>query len=283
MPYVTRSRRPRTRGGRYRRKPFTARTRAKVPVKYRKAITSAVARQIHLNAENKYAAYIQRPTDIKPVIGDIQTVNLLRVVPSVPKGTDVNQRVGNKITPRYMSIRGYVSLDMSGVDADYDKIMIRLILGFPKRYPLYPNAVQQITNAPGANWTNLLMDFGTGMSKFAGTLDSLQAPVNRGVFTVKAQKYIRLTRPRFYDAALVGSDAFRYSGNAVKFFSMKVRCPKTFNYESVGNNDLYPTNFDPVLCAGYTLLNGATPPVPDATAPKPVTISFTTRLHYEDA
>ena len=284
MPYARRRyAASRGRGRVARRKPFTARRTSKVPVRYRKAITSAVSKQIHLNAENKYAAYIQRPTQIKPVIGDIQAVNLFRVVPAIPKGTDVNERVGNKVTPRWLSIRGYVQLDMNGLDADYDRLQVRMILGFPKRYPLYPTAVQQITSAPGVNWTNILMDFGTGMSKFAGTLDSLQAPVNRGAFTVKAQKYIRLTRPRFYDAALVGSDSFRYSGNSVKFFHIKVKCPKTFVYESVANNDLYPTNFDPVLCVGYTLLNGQTPPAPDQTAPAPLTVSFTSRLHYEDA
>ena len=46
--------------------------------------------------------------------------------------------------------------------------------------------------------------------------------------------------------------------------------------------DALPKNFSPTLLAGYTLLNGALPGNP-ATSPKQVTISYTTRLSYEDA
>lgn len=91
---------------------------------------------------------------------------------------------------------------------------------------------------------------------------------------------MKLSRPRFYDAPLVGNDAYRRSVNSVRFFTMKIKCPKTLLYTDLG---VQPTNFSPVLCAGYTLLNGASPPIPSATAPKPVTISFTSRFVYEDA
>lgn len=283
MPYVRRNYKPRARGRGYKRKPYTARRNAKMPVKYRKAISTIVDRRIHRNIENKYAAFEQRPTQIPAYIGSIQGANLTRIIPSIPLGVNANARTGRKITPKYLEIKGWVTLDMNDTNQDYDRVVVRMMLVTPKQYPLYPDALQQITSAPGVNWTNQMMDYGTSVDGYIGTLSALQARPNVSVVKVHAQRFMTLTRPRFYDAPLVGSDAFRYSGNSTKFFKIKVRLPKVFHYRTITGNDLYPMNFDPVLCTGYSLLNGATPGIPDPTAPTPVTLSYTARFSYEDA
>nr|DAF46520.1 MAG TPA: Capsid protein [virus sp. ctjzo7] len=283
MPYAKR-RTVGTRGrsGGFKRKPYTARRNAKMPVKFRKAITTVVNRQIHAKLENKYAALTIAPTQIPAVIGDFQINNVLNIMPSIQRGTLPSQRIGMKISPRYMEIRGWLTLDMNDTLQDYDRVCVRLILGRPKKYPLYPQAASEVTGSPYTNWSSELINYGAGAARFAGTLEALQSPVNSGVFTTMAERRMTITRPRFYDAPLVGSDSFRYSGNSTRFFRIRVKCPKTFIYRTPEGNDPFPNNFNPVLLAGYSLLNGSTPAEPDV-SPRPVTISYTTRLTYEDA
>lgn len=247
-----------------------------------KNIQEYVKKEIHKNLENKDIAKIQEPTQITAVIGTNQAENVFRFFPRISRGTDKHSRVGDKITPRFCQIKGYVTLDLNDTNQDYDRVAVRIICGFPKRYPLAGEALADIDVAPLDNWTNYLMNYGTVMESYDGTLRAVQAPVNRKEFTVKGQRTIFLSRPRFYDAPLVGNDAFRNSAKSVKFFSMKIKCPKTINYYDE-NDSTNSTTFEPLLLAGYSLLNGATPAAPGPAAPKPVTISFTTRLVYEDA
>lgn len=283
MPYGKgRNVRARSRVGRTRAKPFTTRRNAKMPVKFRKAITTVVDRQIHRKMENKYTAFTQAPTTIPAVIGDFQIANVLSIMPSIGRGAGVSQRVGNKISPRYMEIRGWLTLDLNDTNQDYDRVCVRMILGRPKKYPLYTQAASEVTGSPYANWSSELINYGATSARFSGTLEALQSPVNTGVFTVMAERRMTITRPRFYDAPLVGSDSFRYAGNSTRFFKIRVKTPQSFVYRTPEGNDPFPNNFMPVLLAGYTLLNGSTPAEPDV-APKPVTISYTTRLTYEDA
>lgn len=257
--------------------------RFKRPAKPAKAIQSYVKKQIHLNLENKYAAVTVLPTQIPAYIGsNANAGNIFTIMPSITRGTEPDQRVGAKITPRYLIIKGYLTLDMNDTTQDYDRICVRLIVGFSKRNPRSTDALQKILDSPDANWTNKIIKNGSIDSPFDGTLQALQSPVNRTVFTVKGQRFLTMSRPRFYDAPLVGSDSFRYSGNSTRFFTMKIKCPKTVHYDIEGNSG-YPEDFSPVLMAGYSLLNGASPGLPSATIPKPVTISYTTRFSYEDA
>ena len=282
MPYAGKRKRFTARGRVARKRPYTRRPVKKVSYKYRKALTKIVDRRIHQKMENKYAAVTLPATQIPAIIGNFQVINILPIMPTIVRGTGPMNRIGTKISPRWMEIRGWLTLDMNDTDQDYDRVCVRLILGKPKKFPLYPEAATEVTSNPYSNWSSELINYGGGSAAFGGTLDSLQSPVNAGVFTVMAERRITLTRPRFYDAPLVGSDSFRYSGNSTRFFRIRVKCPKTIMYRTPEGNDPYPSNFNPVLCAGYSLLNGATPAAPDV-APKPVSISYTTRFTFEDA
>ncbi len=191
------------------------------------------------------------------------------------------QRVGNQVRPKYLNIQGWCTLDMSSEDKNYDKVGVRIMVGFPKQYHLNPDSVAEITGSPQDNWTYHLLDYGTGTSAFDGTLQAYQAPVNHRTFTCKAERKFVLTRPRIFDAAFSSDDMARYSANSIKYFQIRVKCPPTLEYRRDATQD--PTNFSPSLLCGYTLLNGFVPPTPDASAPKPVQLSYTTRLSYEDA
>lgn len=246
-------------------------------------VTSIVKQELRKNIENKYASVTLLPTQIPAYIGsNTNGGNVFQILPSILRGTPVDARIGAKITPRSLIIKGYLTLDLNDLDHDYDRLIVRLIVGFPKRFPKGADALQEIIDHPDSNWSNSIINLGDTDSAFDGTLRALQSPINRSVFTVKAQKFISLSRPRFYDAALVGSDSFRESVHSTRFFKLEIKCPPTLNYANEGNAP-YPNNFSPLLCAGYALMNGASPGLPSATIPKPVQISYTSRFVYEDA
>lgn len=272
-----------TRGGRrnYRRN-FTRTPAKAVPHRYEKSIKAAVSKAISSRTENKFAAYNYRVTNIPAVIGTVQAVNIGSVVPPITQGPGMfANRIGNSIRPKYLDIQGWVTLDMSSEDKNYDKVGIRIFVGYVKKYPLWEDSSAEVAGSPQDNWSYHLLDYGTGTSAFAGTLQSYQAPVNHRVFTCKAERRFVLTRPRIFDAAFSSDDMARYSGNSLKFFKIRVKCPPQMEYKN--NQTQTATNFSPVLLCGYSLLNGFVPPTPDASAPKPVQLSYTTRLSYEDA
>ena len=282
MAYVRRRYARKTfRGRRTARRNFTRVPSKKVSFAYKKAIKRTVATIVAKGRENKYAARVVRPTNIPAAIAQNQIVNIFPVFPEIGQGTgEYGNRVGNKITPKYMDIRGWCTLDMTNEDKDYDRVAMRIMVGFVKQYPLYDDTIDSVLGSPLNNWSYRLLDGGAAPASFTGTLDSYQAPVNRDVFTLKAERRFTLMRPRIWNAPLVGSDFSRSTAGSYKFFHIKVKCPNVINYAQA--SDAKPRNFAPVLLAGYTLLNGSVPGNP-TTSPKMVTISYTTRLSYEDA
>lgn len=263
------------------RRNFTRVPAKKVSFAYKKAIKRTIATEVAKGRENKYAARVVRPTTIPAAIAQNQTLNVFPIMPEISQGTgEYGNRIGNKVTPKYMNIRGWCTLDMTDANKDYDRVAMRIMVGFVKQYPLFEDATLAVSGSPLNNWSYRLLDAGSAPAAFTGTLDSYQAPVNRDVFTCKAQRRFTLMRPRIWDAPLTGDDFARSTAGSYKFFSIKVKCPKVLNYAQA--SDARPRNFAPVLLAGYTLLNGQSPGNP-TTSPKQVTISYTTRLSYEDA
>lgn len=269
------------RGRRGTRRNFTRVPTKKVSFAYKKAIKRTIANEVAKGRENKYAARVVRPTTIPAAIAQNQTLNVFPVMPEIAQGTgEYANRIGNKVTPKYMEIRGWCTLDMTDENKDYDRVAMRIMVGFVKQYPLYEDSTLAVSGSPLSNWSYRLLDGGAAPQAFTGTLDSYQAPVNRDVFTLKAQRRFTLMRPRIWDSIAATDDFARSSAGSYKFFHIKVKCPKVLNYAQA--SDARPRNFAPVLLAGYSLLNGAVPGNP-STSPKQVTISYTTRLSYEDA
>ena len=263
------------------RRPFASVPAKKVPVAYKKSIKRAVADEIAKGRENKFAGYAITPTTIAAVAGTTTDDNVFSVMPKIDQGPRAyNSRLGNQITPKYLEIRGWCTLDMTDQDKDYDRVAMRIMVGFAKQTPLAVDMKNFINGSPLNNWSYALLKGTAGPQAFLGTLDDYQSPVNHEMFTLKAERRFTLMRPRIWNAPLTGDDFARSTAGSYKFFRMRIKCPKTLYYAR--DSDVIPKNFSPVLIAGYSLLNGSTPAVPPA-APKQVTISFTTNLSYEDA
>lgn len=279
MPYVRKSKVTFRRSRRRAARPFTRPARKKVPFAYKKSLKVAISREISRRQENKYTAYESRPTLVGAPIGPTALTggNVFEVMPQIPQGVTMNTRIGNAVTPKWCSIAGFVSLDNTNSDNDFDRIAVRIMLVTPKRFPIHNAAVNNIQQEPQDNWLWQLLDTGVGVEPFGGTVNDFQQPINRRDVTVHGERKFILTRPRLLGT---GQGTLARNGmDGVKFFKMKVPCPKVLKFTD-GTQDR-PNNFGPTLLVGFSLINGAIPPA--LGSGKQLTCSFTTRLSYEDA
>lgn len=285
MPYGPRSYRPRQttyrRGPRRSTRSFTRPVRKKVPYKFKKSLDVAVSRAISKRVENKHASVHFRPTTLPAIVGTTATFNIGGVIPPIAQGPGMfGNRIGNQIRPKYCTIEGYCTLDMTDQDHNYDRVGVIVTVGFPKRYHLYEDAISSIIGAPLDNWSYHLYDYGTDTGPSMGNLQTFQSPINHRVFTVKAQRKFELMRPRIWNAPLTGDDFARSTAGSYKMFKMRIKMPSVLNYND--SSTVRPEGFDPMVLMSYCCLNGYNPPSP-AGAPRQVTFSYTTRMSYEDA
>jgi len=259
---------------------FIRPARKKIPYQYKRSLKVAVNRAISRRTENKFAAWEQRPVQVTAGIGPnvLTGNNFLRVMPPISQGPAMfNERIGNKVFPKSCTISGFVSLDNTDENHDYDRIGVRLMLVTVKRFPTHDLAWENITANPQTNWSWELMDSAVGVEPFGASLMDFQLPVNRRVVTLHAERKFVLTRPRLLGT---GQGTVARDGHyGIKYFKMKVPLPKALVYDQGGQHT--PSNAGPLLLVGYSLLNGALPPAQPLN--HFLTCSFVTRLSYEDA
>ncbi len=256
---------------------FTRPRRRAVPAKYKSAIKTVVARAISRRAENKWAVLINPPTAIPVYIGNNQIDNVVPILPRLPQGTSADNRIGRQIQPKYFVVKGFVSMDMSQTNADdYDRLGICVYVLQPRKFGLVSDALSDISGNPGANWTSSMMTDGSLTAPWAGLRTDWNLVPNPGAVKVMASRRFFLTRPRMFSNA-----GERYSGNSVKFFKIRVPCPKHLTFSTP--LDTTPRGYAPLLCCGGILLNGATPAPPPAPPVLAMTLSVTSTLYYEDA
>lgn len=219
--------RNRYRGGRRTRRPFSRVPAKKVSFAYKKSIKRAIALEVAKGRENKYAGYVVKPTNIPGAIGLTQTVNIFEVMPKIDQGPGCyNARIGNQISPKYLDIRGWCTLDMTDANKDYDRVGIRLMVGFVKQYPLAIDALNVVSGSPLNNWSYRILKGTAAPQGFLGSLDDYQSPVNTDAFCLKAERRFTLMRPRIWDAPLTGDDFARSTAGSFKFFHIRVKNAK---------------------------------------------------------
>lgn len=273
MPYAKKSYRRRA----YTRKrvTFARPKRRAVPAKYKSALKTIVSKAISRRAENKWAVVINPPTACPVFIGNNQIANVLPILPRIPQGTSADNRIGRAIQPKYLVCKGFVSLDMSQTNADdYDRLGIRIYALEARKFGLVSDALADISSNPGANWTSTMMTDGSLTAPWLGVRTDWNLVPNPGAVKILASRSFFLTRPRMFSNA-----GERYSGNSIKFFKIRVPCPKNMVYSTP--LDTTPRGFAPMLCVGGILLNGTTPVVSPAVLP--MTLSMTSTLYFEDA
>lgn len=198
------------------------------------------------------------------------------IVPTIAKGTNDNERIGERIRALNLNIRGYLKFDYnSSAAAPASSVGVRMMVVSVKGRDSYDMATIN-----GNALFSLLKKGGTS-SAFTGILSDLTAPINRDLFTVHHDKLFYLKQDMVFQSGTptnswVTSDVSKL----IRFFNLNVKCRnKDLKYEDATNSGLYPTNFFPFLIVGYAYLDGS---AADTVSTK-LGLEYTTTLKYEDA
>lgn len=248
-------------------------TQPKSTASLKKTIRSVINKQ----AENKQAFTSTGNTLLKFNSGIDSVGDLIQILPNISKGDDENQRNGNQIRAKSLTIQGYLKLDVNDV-ADSTKlpnIVARLMIVSMKVAPSFQDA-QSLSTKIGT-----LLKKGGTTSTFAGNIQDLYAPINTDVFTVHADKkfYLKQDFINTVGASPPSTTISQDISKTVKFFKLNVKCKnKLLRYDEDVGSDVLPGNFGPFMLLGYSYLDGSAPDVLDTK----LGLCFDSTLNYTD-
>lgn len=266
MPYVRKSG--------YKRKAVTRRYKkryTKRPVgAFKKKVLSVLSAQV----EDKMVCYSPDPIALSPTIN--ATSDIKQIVPQIQKGVEANERVGEKIRGKYISIRGHLELNTSQQTNDGPtRVAVRVMIVSPKNLQNWT----EISGGSNLGWLSGLIDYGSANQVFDGTtgnatsIKSLYLPLNTDVVTCHHDKLHYLNAPKIVNSTGTQLQNVDWQ-NTIKFFNIKLNCKKLMKY--VGGT-LYPNNYSPVMLVGFCQLNGG------ANSTNFVRVHYLSRFIYEDA
>jgi len=172
----------------------------------------------------------------------ISNADLDACLPIVSLGTGDWNRIGARISPKSLVVRGTVYITSRDMDINRP-IEVRL-LGFTQ------NDLRNCAQVADVDTANLLRGFNGATVPYDGTLTNQTFPINDELFKRLFDKKIKLSEQiaGTYEGADFRTSAYHYS--------FKIKCPKYLKYDGTDN---YPNNFAPFMAVGYTYLDGSAP------------------------
>lgn len=239
-------------------------------------VLSLVKKMINRREETKVAGRnVWNAVNFNNSIG---SSDLYGVLPPLSVGNESYQRDGSKVFPKYLILKGTLAIDKT--EAYSDCMEVRLMVLSAKGSKSY-YAIN--SGSTKADFAGKLMNThqnvsAPGSPPICGPYDGTTAvhlmDINRDLFHVHADKKIKLCSSYGSTAnARSSDDQLRY-----RDFTIKVKCPKVLDFED-NIDPLYPSNFAPFVCMGFTY--------PDGRAPSDLSVPLLANcqafLYYKDA
>lgn len=257
----------------------TMKNKVKITKTVRPAVLSApvqatvktmVKRAIHKESENKRVGSVGVDATFNSGIAGNEAYSLL---PPIAVGADGNQRIGDKVRPRSLIVRGTVQWDHAFASANYCPPSTgRLLILTQKNIKVGTGGT-----IPGFDASHLLRDnIGTDVARQynGGAFDNL-APINTDLFRVYMDKKVKLlpylNTPQAATQLMAAGTTKTYS------FSVRIKCPATLTYDDGNGN--FANNFAPFFVFGAVCDDGTGP----YTQSTPWRVRVSSILDYEDA
>jgi len=225
------------------------------------AVMSLMKRMIHQNQENKEVGW-RIQANIAHNSG-ITNADLVPIVPQIGPGTDGSTRIGDKVKPLRLTVKGIVSVDEN---PDTRPFYVRVLMLSQKDVKVGSRVGTDTDPA------HLLRTAIPGASEiaFSGNREELDYYVNDNKFKV------------YYDKQFLITPASAASGNPLKGSQFKFSktfksLPSHFTFDE--GNGTWVNNFAPFFAIGYAYADGG---APDTVATR-INCEAYARLTYEDA
>lgn len=227
------------------------------------AVTQVVKRQIARNQENKT---IGNNVELDVTHNSsISAADCQPLVPTISLGTQSYNRIGDRIKPKSLVVKGVVSLTPdSAIQKD---IYVRILILAQKNVKTGAEVLAGAIDA-----THLLKPNSPAIpnQSYTGDTPRINYPLNTDLFRVYMDKTIKLTFSASTGVESMHRQSQRWS---YRFKSL----PANLTFDD-GNLD-WPNNFAPFLAVGYAFSDGT---APDIVTRRVISNCFST-LTWEDA
>lgn len=214
----------------------------------RRAMTQVAKKVISRRAEDKVCG--------SPVEADvlhnsaIGSADCEPVIMQIPQGVDSNKRIGDRVSPRSLKVKGVISVSSEAAPLALPKdVYVRVLLLAQK------DVKAGAAILSGAIDAQALLRAGYGGTgdaiPFSGDTSDLCQPINTNLFRVYMDKQFKLDVSN-----LTGGPSAPLSREWSYTFTKK-HLPASLYFDE-GNGD-WPNNFAPFLAIGYAYADGSAP------------------------
>lgn len=218
---------------------------------------------INKDIENKEAGFIVEQARHNSPIGAGDCYPLIQ---AIPEGTDGESRLGDKIKPKSLVVRGTIALDPA-FQPDTKPFYVRVLMLTQKDIK-----VSTSVTAGNVDTAHLLRPAypGAPETAFIGSRDGLNMPVNDNKFRVLMDR-------TYLFCPTAAASGFPLTNAQVHFKKAIKKLPATLTYDQGNGN--YANNFAPFIAIGYAYPDGSPPDLVDTR----ITTSIHSKLSFEDA
>lgn len=177
------------------------------------------------------------------------------VIPPVGEGTAGHQRIGDKIRPKYLIVKGHLQYDHGFQGNFAPPSTVRVMILTQKNIKIASDVSGR------ADVDHLLKDnIGTDTGRaYTGSMFDNLAPINKDLFNVLMDRKFKML-PQLYEGLgnTQDTNTKTLSGTQRTYtFTKKIKCPATLYYDD-GNGSI-ANNFAPFVCMGAVTDDGSGP------------------------
>jgi len=229
----------------------------------RRTVTATVKKALARAVENKHLAFplTTEPTGQELLASAIVPANVFYPMNSMNQGTASNQRIGDTIVPKSMTVKAHFSINKAS--GGFQSIKVYVYVLSSRQYKSVP-ALD--ANLP-AELLKLLDTWNNGSVGFSGDNYIALLPVNRDRFIV--HKVLKFT--------LTKDNTTSSDGKSYRDLSIRIPVPSHLKYDS---GSFYPQNYCPIVAVGYTYADGD---APDDPLHPNLQVDMASFMSYEDA
>lgn len=174
------------------------------------------------------------------------------------QGTASGQRIGDKVKPVSLKVKGCVSF----YDRGQSNVLSPMIV---KVFCLQWKGLKDSSSGFGSVPLNTLMDQGGSVGAWDGSTIRALWSINKEAFQVLGSRTLKIS----------DTDVENHKAQT-GHYEMTIKCPATFTFNT---GSLYPSNFAPFFVLGWYYEDGSTPAVTDVN----IVNTAHSCLYYKDA